>query len=576
MAAPPPPGDGSRATALVNAPDGPADTGAAPAQPSEFDFIYNSPIYKFQKLQQAKAYAENERQQRMDNLVGGFGKIIGAATGRGGGGGGGVKVRGDISEDPTLTYAELADLQKQATTAQADARLSRVIDVIAQRRGWDRAQLEGIRLTHPETFAKLNFNTLDEKALAEAEKAILEIAQTEAQTNKINVEAKKIGGVDTRLGEANILQSDAAAEASRAQAAKDRQATQIAGDVAPVDLATKQLGVKKAEQELTPDAIYDPVLLAEVAKSMDTTPEVLRAQSKPDLAKVVRDFIVKREEARGGKLIDVAATEYKTATDANTAAVQGMTRRAQARDLIEKGVGVTGGYLGAEYEQMARTFAQKLGWNYGDQAVQTQALNAILAGETLKLSETMKGSLSDPDRQFLQEASGADYQWSADSRSRMFAMRDLLARKEIEANNARIERAQKTTRMEPLPSDRAQPLSISRGEMQYLDNQSLASALTSEAGRRNIEIMYGKGVADDIAANSDRWVASKFHTKDPYNDSYTVPDTGFASRVLRMSPDDLKKNKAIIEDHATLYGNSGVGLYELLLARAEKSNGPNR
>src|SRR6188472_338990 len=66
---PPAPTDGSAAAALVNAPDTPA----APAGGGgEFDFIYNNPIYKFQRLQQQRAYEENERSQRMDNLVSGL------------------------------------------------------------------------------------------------------------------------------------------------------------------------------------------------------------------------------------------------------------------------------------------------------------------------------------------------------------------------------------------------------------------------------------------------------------------------------------------------------------------------
>ena len=187
---PPPPGDGSRATALVNAPDDPAATGAAPAVPGEMDFILNSPIYKFQRMQQQRAYEENERQQRTENVVSGLGKILGAATGAGGGG---IKVRGDISSEPTLTFDNLKELQSQKLAAENMAAMRQVADqIVKENPGMSRAAIEAQLLAKSDEFGKLGYELASPKAKADLKKTVVDTLKVEADTTKTGVETTKL------------------------------------------------------------------------------------------------------------------------------------------------------------------------------------------------------------------------------------------------------------------------------------------------------------------------------------------------------------------------------------------------
>jgi hypothetical protein len=178
----PAPTDGSRATALVNAPDGQVPAGGGGG---EFDFITQSPLYRFMQIEAQKKKAEADRQRSMDNIFFGLSKAVGGFTGTPVETGQAGARGGSPSGDPTLTFENLKDLQSQKLAAENMAAMRQVADqIVKENPGMSRAAIEAQLLAKSDEFGKLGYELASPKAKADLKKTIVDTLKVQVDTEK--------------------------------------------------------------------------------------------------------------------------------------------------------------------------------------------------------------------------------------------------------------------------------------------------------------------------------------------------------------------------------------------------------
>jgi hypothetical protein len=458
--APPPPTDGSRATALVNAPDG------APASPAavggEFDFITQNPLYKFMKIEQAKKKAEADRQRNLDNVFFGLSKAVGGFTGTPVETGQPGARGGNPSGDPTLTFENLKDLQGQAAAAQKDAAMRQVADQIARENpGMSRAAIEAAILAHPEKFGDLGFNLADPKNRAD-------VAKTIADTIKV--------GVDT----------------------------------------------DKAKQDLAGANVDDPAVIEELAKQFHTTPDHIRSLSITQRQELAAKGLTAKEAVLAQNAPEKLITEHlvKSATEKvekASVADRGIQANIRGLNMVNDDSTWVGAFWGQEPIQKAVSWVgDALGWgNIQVQGITNAQQLQSAAGEALLARAKELGSQpTDSDREVIRRLVGGDGSINRDALRELYQVNlrmqlraQLDSKKELDkaksvfladpSANPTTRRWLESTNIEPMnltaeafPPDRVAKL------------RAVAASAHTDADkardREDFDKNYGRGMADYI------------------------------------------------------------------------------
>jgi hypothetical protein len=530
------------------------------------------PDYIAYLAQLRKRQAEAAQEQALANVFGGLGEFAAARSGGGGGGSQSKQV-----EVPTgdLTIGQFGDFAKRKAGLEAEAgELARIDRIVADPRmkGISKDQLLSMRANNKDAYAKFlqdwvsgetetHFDPVTHDILSRPkygpadrpyerianvpgrEQAAATLAKTQGEIAKAAAETEKITGVDTEKAREDIAKSKL-----------DQIKTQSETGKIDVEKAVKELEL------LDPKALKSPENLARLETLSGIPASTLATMDPKSIVSETGKIITAREQSRAGEQTKIAGARIETSQKNIDKASVNISERAMRRDLLDKGEMPTG-YPGADFEGKWKSFMSG-GTNEGE--ARMRAYLSLSASDILRAGEGMKGSFSENDLKFLQEARAGSRTLSQSEMKRLLALQDLTDMRSLNEGIKERGKARKAVGQEDLDADddRAGPLQTHH--LQVIQAPLVRAAILTEGGRQYLKKVYGEDVANEAVARGYDIAAAKL-PPDVFESYRTLP-----LQKLKADVDNLEKGDIAGAKDAAEKDNT-AGALRLIIALREKA-----